>query len=76
MKKPILTFFILLVLIFSGITWYLWNGFQEFIQQPLGLEQELDVEKGTSAYSLGRKWQKQDVIEQFYYYQLDRKSVV
>ncbi|WP_018624997.1 endolytic transglycosylase MltG [Kangiella aquimarina] len=70
MKKPILTFFILLVLIFSGITWYLWNGFQEFIQQPLGLEQELDVEKGTSAYSLGRKWQKQDVIEQFYYYQL------
>lgn len=70
MKKPILTFFILLVLIFSGITWYLWNGFQEFIQQPLGLEQELDVEKGTSAYSLGRKWQEQDVIEQFYYYQL------
>lgn len=70
MKKPILTFFILLVLIFSGITWYLWNGFQEFIQQPLGLEQELDVEKGTSAYSLGRKWQEEDVIEQFYYYQL------
>ena len=70
MKKPILTFFILLVLIFSGITWYLWNGFQEFIQQPLGLEQELDVEKGTSAYSLGRKWQEENVIEQFYYYQL------
>ncbi|AUD78775.1 endolytic transglycosylase MltG [Kangiella profundi] len=70
MKKPILTFFILLVLIFSGITWYLWNGFQEFIQQPLGLEQELDVEKGTTAYSLGRKWQEEDVIEQFYYYQL------
>lgn len=70
MKKPILTFFILLVIIFSGITWYLWNGFQEFIQQPLGIEQELDVEKGTSAYSLGRKWQEQDVIEQFYYFQL------
>ncbi|MBD3667363.1 MAG: endolytic transglycosylase MltG [Kangiella sp.] len=70
MKKPILTFFILLVLIFFGITWYLWNGFQEFIQQPLGLEQELDVEKGTSAYSLGRTWQEEDVIEQFYYYQL------
>lgn len=70
MKKPILTFFILLVLIFSGITWYLWNGFQEFIQQPLGIEQELDVAKGTSAYSLGREWQQEEIIEQFYYYQL------
>ena len=70
MKKPILTFFILLVLIFSGITWYLWNGFQTFIQQPLGIQQELDVNKGTSAYSLGRQWQEQGIIEQFYYYQL------
>lgn len=70
MKKPILTFFILLVLIFSGITWYLWNGFQEFIQQPLGIEHELDVAKGTSAYSLGREWQQEEIIEQFYYYQL------
>ncbi|MHC9510432.1 endolytic transglycosylase MltG [Kangiella sp. M94] len=70
MKKPILTFFILIVLIFSGVTWYLWNGFQDFIQQPLGIEQELDVQKGTSAYSLGRQWQQDGNIQQFYYYQL------
>jgi UPF0755 protein len=70
MKKPILTFFILIVLIFSGVTWYLWNGFQDFIQQPLGIEQELNVEKGTSAYSLGRQWQQDGNIQQFYYYQL------
>lgn len=70
MKKPILTFFILIVLIFSGVTWYLWNGFQDFVQQPLGIEQELDVTKGTSAYSLGRQWQQEGKIKQFYYYQL------
>lgn len=70
MKKPILTFLILIVLIFAGVTWYLWNGFQDFVQQPLGIEQELDVTKGTSAYSLGRKWQQEGHVKQFYYYQL------
>ncbi|NVK21741.1 MAG: endolytic transglycosylase MltG [Kangiellaceae bacterium] len=69
MKKALL-FLLFLLVLFAGLTAYLWNGYQSFLKQPLGLEQELSVEKGMSAYKLGRQWQSDGVIEQFYYYQL------
>ena len=68
--KKVLLFVVFLLLLFAGLTVYLWNGYQTFLKQPLGLTQELTIEKGMSAYKLGRQWQSAGVIEQFYYYQL------
>ena len=63
--------FILIVLIaFAGVTAYLWQGFQTFVERPLGLEQELEVKKGESAFGLGQQWYDQGRIENYYYYQI------
>ncbi len=63
--------FVLIVLIaFAGVTAYLWQGFQTFVERPLGLEQELEVQKGESAFGLGQEWYDQGRIENYYYYQI------
>ena len=63
--------FILIVLIaFAGVTAYLWQGVQTFVERPLGLEQELEVKKGESAFGLGQQWYDQGRIENYYYYQI------
>lgn len=70
MKNKVFLFFLILILVLAGATAFLWNGYQSFLKQPLGLGQQLSVEKGTSAYKLGKKWQKEGVFSNFYYYQL------
>ncbi len=70
MKKKIPLLLLLLILIFAAVTWYQWQNYQKFLQTPLGLSTNLTVEKGTSAYKLGKKWQEDGLIDNFYYYQL------
>ncbi|GAA4354964.1 endolytic transglycosylase MltG [Kangiella marina] len=63
--------FVLIVLVaFAGVTAYLWQGFQTFVEKPLGLQQELQVSKGQSAFGLGQKWYDQGRIDNYYYYQI------
>ena len=60
----------MLFLFFAGLTAFLWQGFNQFLAQPLGISEEINIKKGDSAYSLGKQWQADGVIGQFYYYQL------
>ena len=69
MKKFLLGLLIILIA-FAGVTAYLWQGFQSFTQKSLGLQQELAVEKGQSAFGLGQKWYDQGLIDNYYYYQI------
>lgn len=69
MKKILLFIFIVLIA-FAGVTAYLWSGFQDFLKQPLGLQNELVVEKGQSAFGLGQQWRDEGRIDIYYYYQI------
>lgn len=69
MKKFFL-FLVILLIAFSAVTAYFWQGFQSFVKQPLGLQQELVIKKGDSAYGLGKDWQDQGIIDNYYYYRI------
>jgi UPF0755 protein len=68
--KKFLVFLLIVLIAFAGVTAYLWQGFQNFVDKPLGLEQELKVEKGQSAFGLGQQWRDQGLIDNYYYYQI------
>lgn len=68
--KKFLLFLLIVLIAFAGVTAYLWQGFQKFVDQPLGLEQELTVVKGESAFGLGQEWHDQGLIDNYYYYQI------
>ncbi len=70
MKKKISIFIVLVLLAFAALAWFQWQNYQKFLQEPLGLSSPLSVEKGTSAYKLGKQWQADGLIDNFYYYQL------
>ncbi|AOE49811.1 endolytic transglycosylase MltG [Kangiella sediminilitoris] len=69
MKKFFIVVLILLIA-FSGVTLYFWQGFKSFVKEPLGLQQELVVAKGETATGLGQQWYDEGRFENFYYYQL------
>lgn len=68
--KKILLFILLVLIAFAGATAFLWNGYKDFVNKPLGLSQELSVTKGQSAFGLGQRWHQQGLIDNFYYYQI------
>lgn len=70
MKKKISILFLILIVVFAALTWYQWQNYQNFLKSPLGLDSNLTVKKGTSAYKLGKKWQQDGLIDNFYYYQM------
>lgn len=70
MKKKISILFLVLIVVFGALTWFQWQNYQAFLKEPLGLGSSLTVEKGTSAYKLGKKWEKEGLIDNFYYYQM------
>ncbi|WP_251359895.1 endolytic transglycosylase MltG [Kangiella sp. TOML190] len=70
MKKKISIFILLLLLALAAMAWFQWQNYQKFLQEPLGVSSPLTVEKGTSAYKLGKKWQQEGLVDNFYYYQL------
>ncbi len=70
MKNKVLLFLLIVLVLFAGMTFVMWQGYQSFLSKPLGLSQDLTVKKGTSAYKLGKQWQKDGVIKNFYNYQL------
>lgn len=70
MKKKISILFLILIVVFAALTWYQWQNYQNFLKSPLGLNSNLTVKKGTSAYKLGKKWQQDGLIDNFYYYQM------
>lgn len=70
MKKKLSVLIITLLAVFAVLTWYQWQNYQKFIKEPLGLGSILTIEKGASAYKLGKKWQQNGLIDNFYYYQL------
>ncbi len=70
MKKKISVLFLILLLIFAALTWFQWTQYQKFINSPLGLGPEVTIKKGASAYKLGKQWQEEGLIDNFYYYQL------
>lgn len=70
MKKKISILFLILIVVFGALTWFQWQNYQAFLKEPLGLGSSLTVEKGTSAYKLGKKWEKEGLIDNFYYYQM------
>ena len=37
MKKKIFFLFLLLLAVFAAVTWYQWQKYQDFIQEPMGL---------------------------------------
>ncbi|MRX26900.1 endolytic transglycosylase MltG [Kangiella sp. HZ709] len=70
MKKKIPLLFLILVIVLAAVTWFQWTNYQKFLVTPLGLNSDLTVKKGDSAYKLGKKWQAAGHIDNFYYYQL------
>lgn len=68
--KKFLLFLLVVVIAFAGVTAYLWHGFQGFVDKPLGLQQELEVKKGQSAFGLGQQWYDEGRIDNYYYYQI------
>ncbi len=70
MKKKIPLLFLILVIVLAAVTWFQWTNYQKFLVTPLGLNSDLTVKKGDSAYKLGKKWQAAGHINNFYYYQL------